>query len=105
MQDDPVMKEFQDAMKTEGMAAFTRFYNDPEFLRKLGQKVGDMSGKAWRAAEANVTGKEQKEEADPAPVPKKVARSIHEAAKQGDLEAVQKFIANGTDINERGDKG
>lgn len=38
------MQEFFDDMAKNGMAAMMKYYNDPNFLRLLGEKLGDVAG-------------------------------------------------------------
>jgi len=73
---------FDDVAKN-GMRAIMKYYNDPKFLKLMGEKVGDLVPSAAAA------------------VPQKPPEvtNLLEACKFGDLEAAEDFIAIGKDIN------
>eukprot|EP00954_Amorphochlora_amoebiformis_P015903 1248783-Amorphochlora_amoeboformis.AAC.3 len=41
---DPEMAKIFNEMESGGMEAMMKYYNDPTFLAKLSEKLGDMSG-------------------------------------------------------------
>lgn len=100
LQSDPEMKpmfeKFQKALKEKGPGAIMQFYNDPEFLSKLGQKIGDTPFEAIKAAQESAPA------AAPggAPPPPPEVKTILDAAKYNDKEALEDFLAIGKDVND-----
>ena len=89
MKDDPELKEMFDEMKMGGMQAMMKYWNDPKVLKKFSEKLGDGPS---TAAPPPASGGE-------APA----AENLLDAAKHGDMEAIEDYIAIGKDVNE-GDK-
>lgn len=55
LQEDEELKPMFDEMKTGGMGAMMKYFNNPEMLRKLGEKLGplpNMDGPPPAGAEA-----------------------------------------------------
>lgn len=81
-----------------GMPALMRIMNDPKWLTKLGSRLGDLeavlpSPGAGTAAAAGA--------AAPGRPPMPEINDLFDAAKYGDLEGCEDFIAVGKDVNAR----
>ena len=98
---------FED-IQSGGMPALMKYMNDPEWLAKVGSKMGDVAemlaaggggaaGGAGGAAAAAAAGA-RGPSAPAAPIP--TVNNLFDAAKAGDLEAVEDFVAIGRDVNE-----
>ena len=72
--------------------AMMKYYNDPKFLAKLGSKISDVVPTPSAAAAAAAAG------AGPAAAAMPEINTLLDAAKYGDLEAVEDFIAIGKDV-------
>jgi hypothetical protein len=96
MKDDPEFKDMFDELKKGGMGALMKFWNDPVLLKKfndkLGMSVGGGGAGAGAGAGAGPPG------AGPGQEP--VVEDLLSAAKYGDAEAVEDYIAIGKDVNE-----
>jgi len=95
LRDDPEFKEMFEELKSGGMGALMKFWNDPKTLMKLSSKLGPPSGAAASAGPPGQVPPQQQE------MP--VADNLIDAAKYGDMEAIEDYIAIGRDVNE-GDK-
>ncbi|GLC50215.1 hypothetical protein PLESTB_000355100 [Pleodorina starrii] len=93
LKNDPEFAEIFADIQKGGMQALMKYYNDPKFLSKLGEKIGDVAPSAGAAAPAASAG-------PVAAPPEPEINNIRDAAKFGDEEAVEDFIAIGKDINE-----
>jgi len=89
LKDDPELKEMFEEMKTGGMGALMKFWNDPKMLQKFSEKMG-ASGPRPPTAGAQ----------SPAQAEMPAADNLLDAAKYGDLEATEDYIAIGRDVNE-----
>lgn len=86
-------------IKKGGMPALMKIMNDPKWLTKLGERLGDVDlpqpaaagGPAAAAAAAAAM------PAGQPPMPD--IKDLHDAAKYGDLEGAEDFIAIGKDVN------
>ncbi|KAF6258290.1 ankyrin repeat-containing domain protein [Scenedesmus sp. NREL 46B-D3] len=98
LKDDPEFKEMFADIQKGGMGALMKYMNDPRVLAKLGSRLGDVqvptpgAGAAAGAAAAA------------APPPAAAAAGVEidnlfDAAKYGDIEAVEDFIAIGKDVS------
>lgn len=92
LKDDPDLKPMFDEIKTGGMAAMMKYMNDPAFLAKIGEKMGDIE---------EVAGSQQPQVDTP---DEPEILSILDAARYGDLEAIEDFIAIGK-VDSTDDKG
>ena len=92
LREDPELAPMFEEIKTGGMAAMMKYMNDPAFLSKIGEKLGDVPTAAPQAAPA------------PAPAQEPEIRTILDAARYGDLEAIEDFVAIGKG-EERDDQG
>jgi ankyrin repeat protein len=85
LKDDPELSDFFTAIKTEGPQAMMRFLNDEELLRKIAAKIGPPPGAKRPSPQP---------QSPPAEI-----NNLHEAARWGDLEAAEDFLAIGRDVN------
>ncbi len=125
MQNDPEFKEFFDAMRvrrsaagivcrwhspafaltsasvcklcvhaqTGGPAALTKFWNDEALLAKISQRLG------------GATGGPPPPQAQAAPQGPPEVTNLFEAARYGDIEAVEDFLSIKKDVNEQDKEG
>ncbi|KXZ50900.1 hypothetical protein GPECTOR_14g148 [Gonium pectorale] len=100
LRNDPEFAEIFADIQKGGMQALMKYYNDPNFLAKLGEKLGDVAPGAGAAAAPPPAA------AMPGAAPQEVEiNNIRDAAKYGDEEAVEDFIAIGKDLNEGDPQG
>ena len=115
LKDDPEFKDFFDDLRANGPGAMMKYSTDQAFLKKLNDKLGGEE--AIRAAaggaipaEAVPPGGAIPAEAVPpggaapppaAPAPPPEVETLHDAARYGDIEAVEDFLAIGKDVNAR----
>ncbi|KAL4420240.1 hypothetical protein ABPG77_011064 [Micractinium sp. CCAP 211/92] len=85
LREDPELKPVFEEIKTGGMAAMMKYMNDPRFLAKIGEKMGDLDASMMGGAPA----------AAAAPPPPPEVNNILDAAKYGDLEAIEDYMAIG----------
>ena len=94
LKDDPEFADFFAALTREGPAAMARFWNDEAFLAKIGKR---LEGAVPPPAAARAT---------PVPqTPPEEVTNLLEAARWGDVEAVEDFIAVGKDVNQADKEG
>jgi len=91
--EDPEMKPIFDEIREKGPAAMMKYYNDPEFLKKMSEKLGPIPASA--AAPPPPRADEDMPEVE----------SLIDAAKFNDLEAVEDFLDVGKDPNEADGQG
>jgi len=90
---DPEFADFFKDIAAGGMQAMMKYYNDPDFLAKLGSKLGDVNmGAVTAAPGAPPAG------AAPAAAGPPEIKDLLDAARWGDDEAVEDFIAIGKDV-------
>lgn len=91
---------FEDIQKG-GMPALMKYMNDPEWLAKVGNKMGDVA--EMMAAGGGAAGAAAAAAGAPAAAPAAIptVNNLFDAAKAGDLEAVEDFVAIGRDPSER----
>jgi len=102
LKDDPEFQEFFQDVQKNGPSAMMKYSNDAAFLKKLNDKLGGEE--AIRAAvggdiPVDVPGGAAAAPAAPAPAPE--VETLHDAARYGDLEAVEDFLAIGKDVDAR----
>lgn len=97
LKDDPAFADFFDDLKKNGPGAMMKWANDREFLARLNDALGGEE--AIRAAAGGVAPPEAA--AAPAVAAAPEVETLHDAARYGDVEAVEDFIAIGKDINAR----
>ena len=85
LREDPDLKPMFDEIKTGGMAAMMKYMNDPTFLAKIGEKLGDVP----------TTGGQQEQPAAAAAAAPPEITTILDAARYGDVEAIEDFVAIG----------
>jgi len=109
LKDDPDLKEIFGAMVDgdgqPNAEVLLKYMSDPEVLRKIGQKVGDVPAKAMEGMMPQGGGEPQ-----PPPGGWKCGESIKcsnllDTASIGDEAATEKFIAEGMDPNEAPEAG
>jgi hypothetical protein len=88
LREDPDLKPMFEEIRTGGMAAMMKYMNDPVFLTKIGEKLGDLPIDQAAAPAAPPPAA-----APAAPAPE--INSILDAARYGDLEAIEDFVAIG----------
>lgn len=97
MKDDPEFADFFAALQKEGPAAMARFWNDEAFLAKIGKRLAGAVPPPPGAA------RPPPPSPGAAQQPPEEVTNLWEAARWGDLEAVEDFLAVGKDVNQ-GDK-
>lgn len=101
LREDPEFKQMFQEIQSGGMGALMKYMNDPKVLEKIGERLGDVQvqvpppGAAAAAAGAAAAASAGRPAA--ADVPD--IDNLIDAAKYGDLEAVEDFIAIGKDVN------
>jgi len=85
LREDPELAPFFEEIKAGGMAAMMRFMNDEKFLSKIGEKLGDVPAAAATAPPPTAA-----QQAAPPEI-----NTILDAARYGDVEAVEDFCAIG----------
>ncbi|KAL4451917.1 hypothetical protein ABPG75_007579 [Micractinium tetrahymenae] len=85
LREDPELKPVFEEIKSGGIGAMMKYMNDPRFLAKIGEKMGDVDPSLLGGAPAA---------AAPPPPPPEV-NTILDAAKYGDLEAIEDYMAIG----------
>ena len=104
LKDDAEFKDFFDDLRANGPGAMMKYSTDQAFLKKLNDKLGGEE--AIRAAAGGAIPAEAVPPggaAPPpaAPVPPPEVETLHDAARYGDIEAVEDFLAIGKDVNAR----
>jgi len=94
---DPDLAPMFEDIQKNGMAALMRYMNDPAWLAKVGSRMGDVT--ELLAQGGGGGGGATPPGAIPArpPVEATSINSLFDAAKAGDLEAVEDFLAVGKD--------
>lgn len=98
LKDDPELAEMFKDIKANGQAAIMKYYNDPKILAKIGSRISDVvpaAGVAGEAAAGAAT-------AGAAPIE---INNLLDAAKYGDIEAVEDFLAIGKDVKMKDAEG
>ena len=104
LKDDPEFKDFFDDLRANGPGAMMKYSTDQAFLKKLNDKLGGEE--AIRAAAGGAIPAEDVPPGGAAPPPAAPApppevETLHDAARYGDIEAVEDFLAIGKDVNAR----
>eukprot|EP00898_Chlorokybus_atmophyticus_P007991 jgi/Chlat1/8193/Chrsp76S00612 len=95
--DEELQAVFEDIAKN-GPQALMKYWNDPATLKKISAKMGGNPEAAAAAAAAASAG--------PAPnAPTMEVNNLIDAAKFGDVEAAEDFLAVGRDVNEADKEG
>ncbi|KAK9909900.1 hypothetical protein WJX75_009203 [Coccomyxa subellipsoidea] len=98
LKDDPELAGMFEDIQKNGMGALMKYWNDPATLAKIGERMGSAGD-----PQAAVAATAQRQAPNPASIPE--INNLLDAAKHGDLEAVQDFLAIGKDVNERDGDG
>lgn len=96
LKNDPELADMFADIQKNGMAAMMKYWNDPKLLAKIGQKVGDVNPESTAgqvAAAAVASGVAAPAQAIPE------VDNLIDAARVGDEEAVEDFVAIGKDVN------
>jgi len=104
LESDPDMAEYFEAMRNEGPAAMAKYMNDETILRKFAQAMEGLTPPQLdNAVGSGTAGGAAAAAAPPAQAPPEAPEvtNLIEAARYGDLEAVEDFLAIGKDVNER----
>jgi len=88
LKQDPELKDAFAEIAAGGQAAMQKYWNDETFLRKVSEKMGDLMPQAAGAGAA------------PSPQEPPDVNSLIDAARVGDVEAAEDFLAVGKDPNE-----
>ncbi|MEW5311185.1 MAG: hypothetical protein WDW38_002920 [Sanguina aurantia] len=94
LKDDPEFAEMFEDLKTNGMQALMKYYNDPVWLAKLGSRLDGVAPEQ----------PPQRPRPPPQAPPEEIT-SLLDAAKYEDDEAVEDFIAIGKDVNAADSEG
>jgi len=89
MESDPELAPIFEDIKKNGMEALMKYYQDEELMLKVSQKMGGIPGE--------VQGALKKLEETPL--------NLHEAAKNGDLKAVNEYLAKKQPLDGQDQKG
>ncbi|CAK0763605.1 hypothetical protein CVIRNUC_003075 [Coccomyxa viridis] len=101
LKDDPELAPMFEDIQKNGMQAMMKYWNNPKVLAKIGERMGDIPTSA--PAEGAAAAAAAPAAAAQAPAPE--INDLRDAAKYGDLEAVEDFIAVGKDVNESDQDG
>lgn len=85
LREDPELAPMFEEIRSGGMAAMMRFMNDEKFLSKIGEKLGDVPMAAASAPPPTTA-----QQAAPPEI-----NTILDAARYGDVEAIEDFCAIG----------
>ena len=91
-QEDPELKPMFDKIKEGGMEAMMAAMADPEFLAKIGAKMGDPGATLGNGQAAPGAGAAAPPPAEPVEV-----NDVLDAARAGDIEAIEDYVAVGQD--------
>ncbi|KAH7622484.1 putative Ankyrin repeat domain-containing protein 2A [Nannochloris sp. 'desiccata'] len=103
LREDPELAPIFEEIKAGGMGAMMKFMNDPTFLSKIGEKLADLDlpGMANNAPPVPVN-----QAAAAASAPPPVVNNILDAAKYGDIEAIEDYMAIGKgDLRDENGRG
>lgn len=87
LREDPELAPMFEEIKSGGMGAMMKYMNDPTFLAKIGEKLGDIP--------VSPQGNTAPAQAAPAAPQEAEINTILDAARYGDLEAIEDFVAIG----------
>jgi len=89
LQEDPEFKPMFDDIKTNGPDVLMKYLGDEALMRKLSQKLGGITPEIMKQLTAI----------------NEASVSVHDAARQGDLQKLQAFLQDGKDVNAKDFKG
>ncbi|KAF8063061.1 AKR2A [Scenedesmus sp. PABB004] len=99
LRSDPEFAGMFAEIQAGGMGALMKYMNDPKVLAKLGEKLGDVPPPSAAGAAAAAAPPRPAAAAAPGAAAVPEIDNLFDAAKYGDLEAVEDFIAIGKDVN------
>ena len=83
LQEDPEFKPMFDDIKANGPDVVMKYLGDEALMRKLSQKLGGITPEIMKQLTAI----------------NEASVSVHDAARQGDLQKLQAFLQDGKDVN------
>jgi Fe-S cluster biosynthesis and repair protein YggX len=89
LQEDPELKPMFDDIKANGPDVLMKYLQDENIMRKVSQKLGGINPEMMKQLTAI----------------NESSVSLHDAAKRGDLQKMQEFLADGKDVNAKDFKG
>jgi len=89
LQEDPELKPMFDDIKENGPDVLMKYLQNEDIMRKVSQKLGGINPEMMKQLTAI----------------NESSVSLHDAAKRGDLQKLQEFIADGKDVNAKDFKG
>jgi hypothetical protein len=89
LQEDPELKPMFDDIKANGPDVLMKYLQDENIMRKVSQKLGGINPEMMKQLTAI----------------HESSVSLHDAAKRGDLQKMQEFLADGKDVNAKDFKG
>lgn len=95
VREDPELKSVLDEIQTGGPSAMMKYWNDPTVLSKLGKAMGGASPSEVEKADQHVRQTAEEEQTN----------TVHHAASTGDIEALNKLLADGADKDEKDSEG
>eukprot|EP01023_Acetabularia_acetabulum_P027823 TRINITY_DN26344_c0_g1_i1.p2 TRINITY_DN26344_c0_g1~~TRINITY_DN26344_c0_g1_i1.p2 ORF type:complete len:290 (-),score=69.25 TRINITY_DN26344_c0_g1_i1:425-1294(-) len=95
LQSDPEFADLFKELEASGPQAIFKYWNDPKMLAKLGEKMGDIAPALAQQTAPQI----------PSQRPPVEINTLLDAAKYGDIEAIEDFIAIGKDVNMRDGEG
>ncbi len=105
LREDPELAPIFEEIKAGGMGAMMKFMNDPTFLSKIGEKLADLDLPGM-ANSAPVPVNQAAAAASAAPAAPVVVNNILDAAKYGDIEACEDYMAIGKgDLRDENGRG
>lgn len=87
LREDPELKPVFEEIQSGGMAAMMKYMNDPNFLAKIGEKMGDTAS-LMQNSNAQQNSQVKTEQAPE-------INTVLDAARYGDVEAIEDFMAVG----------
>jgi len=88
LKDDPELKPIFDEIAAKGMDAIEKYWDNMEIMSKISKKMEELNLSQTR------------ERSKPSKI-----KSLHDAAKQGGIGEMKKFLDKGSDINEEDPRG
>jgi len=89
LQEDPAFKPMFDDIKQNGPDVIMKYLGDEALMRKMSQKLGGITPEIMKQLTAI----------------NEASVSVHDAARQGDLQKLQAFLQDGKDVNAKDFKG
>jgi len=89
LQEDKEFKPMFDDIKTNGPDVLMKYLGDEALMRKMSQKLGGITPEIMKQLTAI----------------NEASVSVHDAARQGDLQKLQAFLQDGKDVNAKDFKG